>query len=164
MCYEILVQMQTLLAGEGIELTLDIEDDVPTIMLLDREWMQRALNNYLENTSKYAADGNVAFKVYLYEDNVCFEVIDNGPGIPRQALPRLFDRFYRVDGRSQADGSGLGLAIVKSVAEAHGGQAYVESEEGEGSTFGIMLPLNHTPSDSETNTDVAGNPSAKEAM
>ena len=117
-----------------------VSSDVPAMMNLDREWMQRALTNYLENAIKYADDGAIMFNVYSSGDCVCFEVIDQGPGIPRQALPRLFDRFYRVDMRAKADGSGLGLAIVKSVAEAHGGQAYVESEEGKGSTFGISLP------------------------
>lgn len=156
MCYEIQVQIQAVLASKGINLKLDIADDVPTAMQLDREWMQRALNNYLENTAKYAADGNVLFKVDTDDEYVYFEVIDDGPGIPRQAIPRLFDRFYRVAYRSEAEGSGLGLAIVKSVAEAHGGQAYVESEEGEGSTFGIMLPLH--PDEANDDATISHNP------
>lgn len=140
MIYEVGLQMQAVMTSLDLEFKTDVSDDVPAMMKLDREWMQRALTNYLENATKYADDGAITFKVYNSEGCVCFEVIDQGPGIPRQALPRLFDRFYRVDMRAKADGSGLGLAIVKSVAEAHGGQAYVESEEGEGSTFGISLP------------------------
>ncbi|MAU10672.1 MAG: hypothetical protein CL607_12680 [Anaerolineaceae bacterium] len=140
MCYEVGLQMQAVMTSQDIEFNTQVSSDVPAMMNLDREWMQRALTNYLENAIKYADDGAIMFNVYSSGDCVCFEVIDQGPGIPRQALPRLFDRFYRVDMRAKADGSGLGLAIVKSVAEAHGGQAYVESEEGKGSTFGISLP------------------------
>jgi len=73
-------------------------------------------------------------------------VTDQGPGIPRQHLPRLFDRFYRVDkARSRKmGGTGLGLAIVKHIAQAHGGEVTVESSVGRGSTFTITLPRETT--------------------
>ena len=69
--------------------------------------------------------------------------MDNGPGIPEAALPKLFERFYRVDGARSArgNGSGLGLAIVKWIVEQHGGAVEVESKVGEGTVFTVFLPL-----------------------
>jgi signal transduction histidine kinase len=71
------------------------------------------------------------------------EVIDTGIGIPSDSLPRVFERFYRVDkGRSRAlGGTGLGLSIVRHIVEAHGERVYVKSELGKGSTFGFTLPV-----------------------
>ncbi len=77
---------------------------------------------------------------------VQLEVADTGIGIPAAALPRLFERFYRVDkGRAREEGgTGLGLAIVKHVAQAHGGRVEVESEPGRGSRFRVLLPTTAT--------------------
>lgn len=69
------------------------------------------------------------------------QVEDNGPGIPGEALPYIFDRFYRVNAtRSQSEGFGLGLAIAQQIAQAHGGQITVQSEVGKGSCFELVLP------------------------
>ncbi len=75
--------------------------------------------------------------------NALLEIEDDGVGIPAEALPHLFERFYRVDkARSrQMGGAGLGLSIVKSICAAHGGQVKVESAEGKGSRFRVELPL-----------------------
>ena len=74
---------------------------------------------------------------------LAISVRDRGPGIAREHLPRLFERFYRVDKARSRDlgGTGLGLAIVKHIAQAHGGRVSVESAPGQGSTFRIHLPL-----------------------
>jgi len=73
-------------------------------------------------------------------------VSDAGPGIERQYLPRLSERFYRVDqGRGLKPGTGLGLAIVKHVVQRHRGEFVVESEPGRGSAFGVVLPMSETP-------------------
>ncbi len=142
MLYEISAQSQPLMQAHNIDYKMIIADDVPFSIRLDREWIQRALHNYLENSSKYAPNGSVKFSIHASNGNLYFEVIDNGPGIPLQAQARLFDRFYRVDSqRNDVSGSGLGLAIVKSVAEAHGGMVYVRSKEGDGSTFGMRIPI-----------------------
>lgn len=142
MAYEISAQSQPLMREREIDYEMVIDTDVPTTVRLDREWIQRALHNYLENSSKYAPKGRVEFIISSANSNLHFDIKDNGPGIPLQAQARLFDRFYRVDSqRKDVSGSGLGLAIVKSVAEAHGGMVYVRSKEGEGSTFGMRIPI-----------------------
>jgi signal transduction histidine kinase len=82
--------------------------------------------------------------VRLFEQNqeILVEVADNGMGIPQEHLPRIFDEFYRVDGRRNAPikGAGLGLAIVKKLVETHGGSIAAESRFGEGSLFRVCLP------------------------
>jgi signal transduction histidine kinase len=142
MCYEVSAQIQPLMAEQQIDYRIYIADDVPFSIAVDREWMQRALFNYLENAAKYSRRrGHVAFRVYRQGAELSFEITDDGPGIPLRSQARVFDRFYRVEERRDVRGSGLGLAIVKSVAEAHGGSVYVHSQEGIGSTFGMLLPL-----------------------
>jgi two-component system phosphate regulon sensor histidine kinase PhoR len=142
MCHEVSAQIMPLMMEKKLHYALKIENDVPYMFSVDREWMQRALFNYLENAAKYQYEGGqVILRVSMRDHRLHFEVEDDGPGIPRNALARVFDRFYRVDEQRGVRGSGLGLAIVKSVAEAHGGEAYVESFEGDGSTFGLTIPL-----------------------
>lgn len=141
MCYEVIAQATPLLQNAKIEHQMQIAADVPLVVVLDREWMTRALLNYLENAAKYASSSQVEFRVFARDGWLHFEVQDGGPGIPAMALSRVFERFFRLDDRKEVRGSGLGLAIVRSVAEAHHGQPYVQSEEGQGATFGIMIPL-----------------------
>ncbi|GAB5491960.1 MAG: hypothetical protein Phog2KO_21750 [Phototrophicaceae bacterium] len=142
MAYEISAQAQPLMKQRNVEYEMIVSENVPMTVRLDREWIQRALHNYLENSGKYAPEGRVEFIISSANSNLHFDIKDNGPGIPLQAQARLFDRFYRVDNqRKDVGGSGLGLAIVKSVAEAHGGMVYVRSKEGEGSTFGMRIPI-----------------------
>lgn len=139
--YEISAETKPLMEARNIQFQMDIAEDVPMLVLLDGEWIHRALHNYLENASKYAPECHVYFSIYVKDSSINFEVRDTGSGIPLQAQARLFDRFYRVSNRKDVSGSGLGLAIVRSVAEAHGGSVYVRSKEGEGSTFGLKIPL-----------------------
>jgi PAS domain S-box-containing protein len=141
MCYEISALCRPTMEASDVDFHVQIGDEVPQMMQLDREWLHRAMHNLLENAAKYAPEGEVIFNVYVQEDLLHFEVVDNGPGIPIWAQSRIFDRFYRVADRKDVRGSGLGLAIVRSVAEAHNGSAYVRSREGEGSTFGLALPI-----------------------
>lgn len=105
--------------------------------------LERAIGNLVDNAIKYGKpDSVVHLSVWEEGGSVFFEVRDEGPGIDPGHLPRLFERFYRVDrGRSrELGGTGLGLAIVKHIAIAHGGEAQVESRPGEGSTFRIRIP------------------------
>ena len=102
-----------------------------------------ALSNLVSNAIRYGPDsGAVTVTASGEADRISFTVHDEGPGIPERHLPRLFERFYRVDtARSRsAGGTGLGLAIVKHIALAHGGDIAVESEMGAGSTFTLQIP------------------------
>ena len=104
----------------------------------------RALLNLLDNAVKYTDSGKkITLSVARDADQVVIKVADEGLGIPADKLPRIFERFYRVDpARSrELGGTGLGLAIVKHVVEVHGGKVEVESVEGQGSTFIIRLPI-----------------------
>lgn len=142
LCQEVSDEIAPLMAEKSIAFSYHLPDDLPATIPIDRNWINRALHNYLENAYKYTQKGGrVELKVYLDDPMLHFEVIDNGPGIPLKAQARLFERFYRVRETKDIHGSGLGLAIVKSVVEAHGGTVYVRSKPGDGSTFGLTLPM-----------------------
>ncbi len=116
------------------------------IVLANRSLVQQALVNLIENAVKYSgAKSVVRIEVNPGHDYTECVVIDQGPGIEKEHLSRLFERFYRVDqGRSrQQGGTGLGLAIVKHIAQVHGGNVEVQSVVGEGSRFSISLRSAH---------------------
>jgi len=109
----------------------------------DRRQISSALSNLLENAVKYSEPGaTVDARVVTNEHEMAIVVQDQGIGIPRSELERIFERFYRVDkARSrETGGSGLGLSIARHVARNHGGDVTVVSREGEGSTFALLLP------------------------
>jgi two-component system phosphate regulon sensor histidine kinase PhoR len=102
------------------------------------------LANLVSNAIKYAPEGTtVHLRSEASEGQVVIAVRDEGPGIPREHLDRLFERFYRVDRARSRDrgGTGLGLSIVKHIAAAHDGKVEVSSEIGEGSEFRLVLPI-----------------------
>jgi signal transduction histidine kinase len=111
----------------------------------DRRLIRTALNNLIDNAVKYNRSGGMV-KIGIRSDkdtsSTVIEVEDSGIGIPREELPRVFERFYRIDkARSrETGGTGLGLSIVKHIAELHGGMVTVTSVEGEGSTFTFAIP------------------------
>ncbi len=110
---------------------------------IDPLLLEQALVNLLDNAVKYSKDGGrVLVSAETEASEVVIRVADDGMGIPREHLPRLFERFYRVDkARSRKlGGTGLGLAIVKHIAQAHGGRVTVDSALGKGSVFSIYLP------------------------
>jgi two-component system sensor histidine kinase SenX3 len=128
-------------AGIPIELTVPAGD---ILVSCDRRQVTSGLFNLLDNAVKYSEEGGkVEFSSEVEGFNVVISVRDHGIGIPARDLERIFERFYRVDRtRSRATGgTGLGLAIVRHVAQAHGGEVSVESEEGQGSVFRLKLPL-----------------------
>ncbi len=117
------------------------------IVMGDREELSTALSNVLDNAVKYSPTNPCIRVAVVTPDlqNVEIRVRDNGVGIPRGELKRVFKRFYRVltPGASQVKGSGLGLFIVRAIAHRHGGNAYAESEgSGHGTTVTIKLPRN----------------------
>jgi two-component system phosphate regulon sensor histidine kinase PhoR len=119
------------------------EVPVELAALGDAERLHQVLTNLIDNAIKYGrADGRVIVTGRAAADRVEFAVRDDGPGIPADALARIFERFYRVDkARSREQGgTGLGLAIVKNVVQAHNGDVRVESTPGAGTEFTISLP------------------------
>jgi two-component system phosphate regulon sensor histidine kinase PhoR len=121
--------------SESVDASLRIEGDEDEI--------RSALSNLLSNAVKYTpADGRIDVRWFAAEGTACLSVADTGRGIPAHHIPRLTERFYRVDGGRAAreGGTGLGLAIVKHVLSRHGGRLEVTSETGVGSTFTAILP------------------------
>lgn len=118
-------------------------DDVPG-MLVNRVLIREVMENLLNNALKYTPEcGRIRVLAYARAGRLNFVVEDNGIGIPREALSRLFESFYRVRRPEieQVDGRGFGLSLVKTIIERHRGEVWVESEENVGSRFGFWLPL-----------------------
>ena len=109
----------------------------------DKDYIRQVITNLITNSIKYGKEGGeTESRFFDIEDNILIEISDNGIGVSKEHLPRLFERFYRVEkGRSREQGgTGLGLAIVKHILEAHGQAINVRSSEGVGSTFSFTLP------------------------
>ena len=110
----------------------------------DKALLQQALRNLVDNAINFNQQGGNVWIRYKMEDGqIIFEIEDTGIGISPVDQQRLFEKFYRVESREKDKqaGTGLGLAIVKSIAEQHGGDAWVESELGSGSTFFLAIPI-----------------------
>ena len=106
--------------------------------------MKQVVVNLLDNAIKYTpAKGRVKLFVFAREQEAVCVVCDDGMGIPAEAIPHVFDRFFRVDAARNRDsgGAGIGLSIVKAICLAHGGRVEVESTQGQGSTFRVFFPL-----------------------
>ncbi len=125
----------------NVRLDLDTSPTHPRVWC-DPRALEQILTNLVENAIKYCPDSTVTVRTRLYEGKTRVMVADTGPGIGPKQLPRIFERFFRVDpGRSRdMGGTGLGLSIVKHLVEALGGTILVESELGRGTTFLIDLP------------------------
>ncbi len=126
-----------------ITLTFDSDYLNPILVNADKERIQQVLANLIVNSIKYGREkGTTEVSIEnLIKNRVIVRVTDNGEGIGKVHLPRLFERFYRVDksGSRKEGGSGLGLSIVKHIIEAHDEKIYVESEYGVGSEFSFTL-------------------------
>jgi two-component system phosphate regulon sensor histidine kinase PhoR len=126
---------------KNIRINLDCGKN--TTAVFDPTLIEQAVVNLLDNAIKYSKpESSVVVKSHQQNDHMIISVQDHGIGIAQKHLPRLFERFYRIDKARSRDmgGTGLGLAIVKHIAQAHGGQVSVESKLGEGSLFSIHLP------------------------
>jgi two-component system, OmpR family, phosphate regulon sensor histidine kinase PhoR len=130
--------------AKEIDLRLDLGPiDESTLVVADEEAVHQILDNLIDNAIKYTPEGGwVRVACQLSDDAVELEVADSGIGIPRDDLPRVFERFYRVDkARSrEMGGTGLGLSIVKHLIQSIGGQITVDSRVGEGTHFHVQLP------------------------
>jgi two-component system phosphate regulon sensor histidine kinase PhoR len=145
---EVADALQTLARDRGVEIKIDVADE-PLVVPGDRDELMRVFENLVENALKYAAGGKRIDIVLRREsgspsgNEAVAAVVDYGPGIAPEHLPRLTERFYRVDvaeSRVQG-GTGLGLALVKHVLSRHRGRLTIESEIGKGARFMVRLPL-----------------------
>ena len=138
---ETLASFHEVAAQKGLTLRHEIDADAPTVRM-DPTAIRQVLTNLVHNAIRHTARGSVVIFSEAGDDRVTFGVRDTGSGIAADHLPRVFERFYRVDAsRSRAEGgTGLGLAIVKHLVEAHGGTVSAESTVGAGTTFRVALP------------------------
>lgn len=134
----------------GMQLEVEsgvIKDDV----YVDKDMWEKIILNLLSNAFKYSKQGTIRVRIAQFDDNIEVAVSDNGIGIPKDHLNKIFERFHRVEnteGRS-GEGTGIGLAMVKELVKLHHGSITVTSEPGKGSTFTIVIPtgIAHLPSD-----------------
>lgn len=141
---EVIESLERTARTREIAVDARLPEDLPPV-LADRDRLRQVLTNLIENAVKYNEPGGnveVVARRLPNEGAIRISVVDNGIGIPKAAIPRLTDRFFRVDkSRSREQGgTGLGLAIVKHILEAHGQKLSVDSREGYGSTFSFTLP------------------------
>lgn len=133
---------QTRAEAKSINIQLNCEP--PILILVDESLMIQAVVNLLDNAIKYSGENTtITLSTAVVKNQICLSVSDQGPGIAEEHMPRLFERFYRVDkSRSRRiGGTGLGLAIVKHIANSHGGQVSVANNGGAGCSFSICLPV-----------------------
>jgi signal transduction histidine kinase len=132
--------MRPLADKKQIAFTLEVADDLKLIRGQRKELIT-ALSHIIENAIQYTpSDGNINIRAYASDDSVIVEVVDTGIGISEADLPRIFERFYRVDQARTGRGAGLGLSIAKKIIEIHNGRIEVVSAPNQGSTFKVILP------------------------
>ena len=140
---ELTTVIQPLANKKNQTLDVSVASNIPSVQV-DPHQLHDSLMNLLDNAVKYTQEnGRIELKAFVEGSNLVFTVSDNGTGISKEQLPRIFERFYRVDkSRSrEVGGTGLGLSIAKHGIENHGGSISVQSELGEGTKFTIRIPL-----------------------
>src|SRR6266571_3876118 len=141
---EVIRDWETKLATKQLNVIVDVPPGLPPIRA-DRQRLQEALYNLLDNAVKYSGEhGEIRLMARQRDEEIVLSVSDSGIGISREDLPRIFERFYRVDKARSPEsirGTGLGLAIVKHVAQLHGGHVEAESEIEKGTTIRVVLPI-----------------------
>jgi PAS domain S-box-containing protein len=137
----------------GLELIVDCRS-VHEPVYLDRDMWEKVILNLLSNALKYTFDGTITVRVAREGDEAVVTVADTGIGVPAAEMPRLFERFHRIESARarSTEGSGIGLALVKELVGLHGGTITADSVEGAGTTFSIRLPMgaSHLPADALT--------------
>ena len=140
---EVIHDLEKKLANKHLQLLVDVSPDLPPIHA-DRTRLQEALYNLIDNAVKYSRErGEIRLSARQRDGEVELTVSDDGVGIAKEDLPRIFERFYRADKARSPDkvrGTGLGLAIVKHIAQLHGGRVEAESELEKGTTIRLVLP------------------------
>jgi two-component system phosphate regulon sensor histidine kinase PhoR len=132
-------RVRTLATGHSLLLKTP---EAPVVVAGDPDRLGQVLDNLLGNAVKYShAGGDIVVRMEATAGEARLSICDQGPGIPAEALPHLFERFYRGQHAAEEAGLGLGLYISRMLVEAHGGRIWAESEAGEGSIFTVTLPL-----------------------
>ncbi len=146
------------LAKENFEFEIINNTKTNPAFLIDTDRFSRVIRNIVSNSVKYRRNdvkGKIIFNVSEYSQSVIIEVKDNGTGVDKESLPRIFDTLYRADkARSNVrDGSGLGLSVCKQIIELHGGMIWAQSEPGEGLSVFISMPIYKEENSNEENFD-----------
>jgi two-component system, OmpR family, phosphate regulon sensor histidine kinase PhoR len=124
-----------------LTLKIDVPRDLPRV-LIDAGRIHQVVTNLVHNAIKFTQErGDISIVAHAEGDHVKVQVADTGVGIPATEINRIFERFYKTDRSRAAGGTGLGLAIAKHIVQAHGGEIWAESTEGEGSRFTFTMPL-----------------------
>ena len=124
-----------------VELVLDIDDNLPPVDV-DRRRIRQIFLNLLANAVKFTQHGTITLSAKLRNESILFAVTDTGPGIGLEEQESIFEPFVQTaDGIKQVEGTGLGLSISRSLAQAHSGRLWVESQPGDGAAFYFELPL-----------------------
>jgi signal transduction histidine kinase len=137
---DVVLQQMVIAREKDIRIILQLAKDLKPV-IGDSTQLQRVLTNLVGNAVKFTpAGGQISVKSKMVGKDVSLEVVDTGPGIPVDNVPRLFCEFERLKGSANIEGTGLGLFIVKTIVEAHNGSVAVKSQEGVGSKFSILIP------------------------
>jgi two-component system, OmpR family, phosphate regulon sensor histidine kinase PhoR len=141
---EVMHDWEKKLANKQLKVIIDVPPDFPMIRA-DRTRLQEALYNLLDNAVQYSHEhGEIRLTARRHDKEIALIVSDNGVGIAKEDLPRIFERFYRADkarSHNSVRGTGLGLAIVKHIAQLHGGHVEADSELGKGTTIRVILSV-----------------------
>jgi signal transduction histidine kinase len=136
----IALQQSVTTREKNLRLSLELDQDLKPIFG-DPNQLERALWNLVSNAIKFTpCGGRITVSTRMIKKNISINVTDTGPGIPKEELSALFTEYRRLNGAANVEGTGLGLFIVKTIVEAHNGSVAVESEEGVGTTFTVLLP------------------------
>ncbi len=142
--YDIADEFEEKLSSKNMQLKIHTPEQ-NVIVMVDKEQIERVLVNLIDNSIKYSPPGTVIdITVEDHNRYILCSVKDEGPGIPEEDLPYIFDPFYRSSAMEKSkgsdDGTGVGLAVVKSIVEAHRGEVWVKSKKGEGTTISFSIP------------------------
>jgi len=138
---EVVIQFGPQAERQGLSISRELSAELPAVPV-DKGRIRQVIANLVHNAIKFTpAGGRITVTSRVLEASVVVDIADTGMGIAKEDQARVFERFYKGDKARTGEGTGMGLAIAKHVIEAHGGNIWVESEEGKGSTFSFSLPL-----------------------